>query len=52
MIEPYDEWVDTIICSEDFEKCEHRDGESTCLLSKGKSKCWHLSECPAGYRRK
>ena len=52
MIEPYDEWVDTIICSEDFEKCKNKDVEGRCLLSKEKEKCWHLFECPVGYERK
>jgi hypothetical protein len=42
MLDPYDEWADSIICSEDFGKCTRKDEESRCLLHKDKSKCWHL----------
>jgi hypothetical protein len=47
----YDRWVDTIICSEDFVKCENRDDNGSCLESKDKNRCWHLSKCPMGKRR-
>lgn len=51
MSEPYDERKDTIIMSEDFENCEHKDKDDQCLLAENNPKCWHVWECPDGKER-
>jgi hypothetical protein len=52
MIEEYDEWRDTIITSEDFQNCKHKDDEDRCLLEKDNPKCWFVDECPDGKDRR
>lgn len=60
----YDRWVEGIICSDDFEKCEMKDSENNCLVEstfteykiKGKkemcrTRCWHIQKCPLGKAR-
>ncbi|MDP2909846.1 MAG: hypothetical protein Q8N69_02120 [bacterium] len=51
MDDPYHEFIDRIICSDDYEKCRQKDEEGTCLASKSRTKCVHLFTCPAGYKR-
>jgi len=52
----YDEKVDRIIGSKDFNECKHKDASSNCLEQEKKSeiltRCWHIKNCPVGYERR
>ena len=50
--EAYDRFVDDVLCSDAFQKCNKKDKDSNCMLDKDKSRCWHVVECPLGKRRK
>jgi hypothetical protein len=51
MIDEYDDWVDRILMSEEFQNCKNKDEEDECLLTEGHPKCWHIDECPDGKER-
>jgi hypothetical protein len=51
MNDEYDEMVDSIIMSDDFQNCEHKDKEDRCLLEKDNPKCWYVYNCPDGKER-
>ena len=47
----YQQFVDDIVCSDDFEKCEKRDKKtSDCTIEK--SRCWNVKKCPLGKSRR
>lgn len=52
----YDEFADTIICSEDYKNCMQRTEGNECIEYYHKhtewKKCWHISKCPKGYNRR
>jgi len=52
----YDEFVDRVICSEDFKNCKYKNQNDECMpyyreYYKFKL-CWYIKECPKGYLRK
>jgi hypothetical protein len=48
----YERFVDDVICSSDFQNCEHKSADGDCLLVKDRKRCWHIFSCPVGKSRR